>query len=457
MGEKMDKLAHDLEAIFGNRFSQNNAVCDQHGKDESSHASSAPDMVVFPKSTQEVSQLVQRCAQDKIPVIAFGAGTALEGHVNAVQGGVCVGLSKMNKVIAVCPEDQTVTIQAGITREDLNHELRTTGLHFPVDPGANATLGGMAATGASGTTTVRYGAMQANVLAATAVMADGSIVKLGSKARKSSAGYDLLHLLIGSEGTLGIFTELTVRIYGRPETTASAVYAFADLETMVDTVSMAIQMEIPVARLELLDEVAIAGINKYAGLSMTLAPTLITEFHGTHASIDAEVERFKEIADMSGCLDMRVEKDTEEQAKLWRARHAAFYASKMENPNKHGLITDVCVPMSKLAQSIKDARADFKSQDIDTAFVGHVGDGNYHTIIWIDPEDTKSIDTAKGIIHRMGERAIEVGGTCTGEHGIGMGKMDLLAIEHKSSLPFMKTIKQALDPNNILNPGKIFN
>jgi D-lactate dehydrogenase (cytochrome) len=456
MNKILDKLACDLEEIFGSRFSHNKSICEQHGKDESSHPVSPPDMVVYPLSTQEVSQTVKRCAQDKVPVIAFGAGTALEGQVNAVQGGVCIDLSRMNKVINISPDDQSVTIEAGITREALNHELRTTGLHFPVDPGANATLGGMAATGASGTTTVRYGAMQANVLAATAVMADGSIVKLGSHARKTSAGYDLLNLLIGSEGTLGIFTELTVRIHGRPEATATGVYAFENLETMVDAVSAAIQSGLGVARLELLDEMAIAGINKYAGLHLMVAPTLITEFHGTPASIEADTACFKDIADMSGCLDVRMETGIEGQAKIWRARHAVFYASKMENPNRYGLITDVCVPISKLAQSIKDARADFKKHGIEPAFVGHVGDGNYHTIIWVDPDDLASIKTAKGIVHRMGERAISVGGTCTGEHGIGMGKIDLLAIEHETSLPFMRVIKQALDPNNILNPGKLF-
>lgn len=452
----MERIVRDLKDIFGNRFSQNKTICEQHGNDESSHPVSPPDMVVFPISTLEVSQIVKRCAQDKVPVIAFGAGTGLEGQVNAVKGGVCIDLSKMCKVISISPDDQTVTIEAGITRETLNYELRTTGLHFPVDPGANATLGGMAATGASGTTTVRYGAMQANVLAATVVMADGSIVKLGSCAPKTSAGYDLLNLLIGSEGTLGIFTELTVRIYGRPEATATGVYAFENLDTMVGTVSAAIQLEIAVARLELIDEVAIVGINKYAGLDMAVAPTLIAEFHGTPESIVGDMARFKDIAEMYGCLDVRMETSIEGQAKIWRGRHAAFYASKMENPNRHGLITDVCVPISKLAQSITDARADFKKHGINTAFVGHVGDGNYHTIVWIDPDDIVSIETAKGIIHRMGIRAIAVGGTCTGEHGIGIGKMDLLAIEHKTSLPFMRAIKQALDPDNILNPEKLF-
>ncbi len=450
-----ESLEQTLHAFLGDRLNTSAAVREQHGHDESFHETAAPDMVAFARDTDEVSQIVKACAATKTPVIAFGAGTALEGHVNAVHGGVCIDLSQMNAVLEVRPEDMDVDVQAGVTRKQLEHELRATGLMFPVDPGADATLGGMAATGASGTTTLRYGAMRENVLAATVVLADGSVVKLGGRARKSSAGYDLLHLIIGSEGTLGIITELTLRLYGRPEVEASGVVAFDTIENMVDAVTLAIQSEIPLARMELMDALAIYAVNEYAGLDNEVAPTLFLEFHGTPASVADDQRRFAEIAGEFGGKGFRASASPEERKKLWRARHEALYAAKAFNPGKKGLITDVCVPVSQLAQSIADTRADFDEHGILAAIVGHVGDGNYHTTLWIEPGDKAALEAAEAAVQRMVKRTLAAGGTCTGEHGIGLGKRGFLAQEHASAMAMMRTIKQALDPDNIMNPGKV--
>ncbi len=452
---EVNALKADLSAFLGDRLSTSQAVREQHGQDESFHPCAAPDLVAFAHNTDEVSRIVKACARHKAPVIAFGAGTSLEGHVNAIMGGVCIDLSQMDKVLSVQGEDLDVTVEAGVRRRQLDEYLRDTGLHFPVDPGADATLGGMAATGASGTTTLRYGAMRENVLAIKAVLADGSIVELGNRARKSSAGYDLLHLLIGSEGTLGIITELTLRLYGRPEVEASGVCAFDSVQNMVDAVTLAIQCEIPLARMELMDELAIYAVNHYAGLENEVAPTLFLEFHGTTASVADDQQRFADIANELGGKGFRASTSPEERKKLWRARHEALYAAKALNPGKKGLITDVCVPISKLAQSIADTRKDFDEHGILAAVVGHVGDGNYHTTLWVEPDDEAALKTAEGAVKRMVERAIAVGGTCTGEHGIGIGKRLFLQQEHPSAMTMMCTIKRALDPDNIMNPGKV--
>ncbi len=451
----VDALAADLREFLGERLSTSAAICEQHGQDESFHPCAPPDLVAFAQSTEDVAQIVKLCARYKAPVIAFGAGTALEGHVNAIHGGVCIDLSPMDAVLEVRAEDMDVTVQAGVRRRQLEEHLRDTGLHFPVDPGADATLGGMAATGASGTTTLRYGAMQENVLTAKVVLADGSIVQVGSRARKSSAGYNLLHLLIGSEGTLGIITELTLRLYGRPEVEASGVCAFDTVQNMVDAVTFAIQSEIPLARMELMDELAIYAVNMYAGLENEVAPTLFLEFHGTPASVADDQKRFAEISQEFGGKGFRAASSPEERKKLWRARHEALYAAKSFNPGKKGLITDVCVPISKLAQSIADTRKDFDEHGILAAVIGHVGDGNYHTTLWVEPGDEAALKTAEGAVTRMVERAIAVGGTCTGEHGIGLGKRLFLQKEHHSAMPMMRAIKKALDPDNIMNPGKV--
>jgi len=451
----LDALSIELGKILGDQLSTSQAIREQHGQDESFHPCAAPDLVAFAHNTEDVSKIVTLCAKYKAPVIAFGAGTALEGHVNAIHGGVCIDLSQMDAVVQVRPEDMDVTVQAGVKRRQLEEYLRDTGLHFPVDPGADATLGGMAATGASGTTTLRYGAMKENVLALKAVLADGSIVELGGRARKSSAGYDLLHLLVGSEGTLGIITELTLRLYGRPEVEASGVCAFDTVQNMVDAVTLAIQCEIPLARMELMDELAIFAVNHYAGLENEVAPTLFLEFHGTEASVADDQRRFAEIADELGGKGFKAATSPEERKKLWRARHEALYAAKALNPGKKGLITDVCVPISQLAQSIADTRQDFDEHGILAAVVGHVGDGNYHTTLWVEPGDEVALKTAEDAVNRMVERAIAAGGTCTGEHGIGLGKRQFLQEEHPSAMAMMRTIKTALDPDNIMNPGKV--
>ncbi len=448
-------LGRALGDAFGERVSRAPAVREQHGRDESAHPPAPPDYVVFARSTEDVAQAVGICADFRAPVIAFGAGTSLEGHVQAIHGGVSIDLAGMDRVIEVRPEDQDVTVEAGITRKALNHWLRDTGLFFPVDPGADATLGGMAATGASGTTTVRYGTMRENVLTAKVVLADGSVVTLGSRARKSSAGYDLLHLLVGSEGTLGIMTELTLRLHGRPEAVAAGVAPFATLEGLVEAVIEAIQCEVPLARIELLDHLAVMAVNAYAGLANTVAPTLFLEFHGSEPTIAHDLARFEEIARAHGCTGFEAATMAEGRAKLWKARHEALYAGRALNPGRIGLITDVCVPISKLAESILATRADLARSGIVAAIVGHVGDGNYHTTLWLDPDDEAGLERARGIIERMAERAIALGGTCTGEHGIGLGKMALLAREHGDSLAMMRAVKRALDPDNILNPGKV--
>ncbi|PHS21890.1 MAG: FAD-binding oxidoreductase [Robiginitomaculum sp.] len=451
----VEAITAELQQLLGDRLSTSQAVRDQHGQDESFHPCAAPDLVAFAHTTEDVAAIVSLCARHKTPIVAFGAGTSLEGHVNAIAGGVCIDLSQMDKVLQVRSEDMDVTVQAGVKRRQLEEYLRDTGLHFPVDPGADATLGGMAATGASGTTTLRYGAMRENVLALKVVMADGSIVELGGRARKSSAGYDLLHLIIGSEGTLGIITELTLRLYGRPEVEASGVCAFDSVQNMVDAVTLAIQCEIPLARMELMDELAIYAVNHYAGLDNEVAPTLFLEFHGTEISVAEDQRRFAEIADELGGKGFKAASSPEARKKLWQARHEALYAAKALNPGKKGLITDVCVPISQLAQSIADTRKDFDEHGIIAAAIGHVGDGNYHTTLWVEPGDDEALKTVIDASRRMVERAIAAGGTCTGEHGIGIGKRLFLQAEHPSAMAMMRTIKQALDPDNIMNPGKV--
>jgi D-lactate dehydrogenase (cytochrome) len=452
----VDAIAADLEGLLGDRITRSKSVRTHHGQDESAYPAVLPDIVAFAQTTEEVAQIVRVCADHACPVIAFGAGTSLEGHIHALQGGVCIDLSAMKAVVEVRAEDMDVTVEAGVTRLQLDAYLRDTGLFFPVDPGADATLGGMAATGASGTTTLRYGAMRENVLAATVVMADGSIVKVGGRARKSSAGYDLMRLMIGSEGTLGIITELTLRLYGRPETTASGVCVFPDISQMVDAVTLAIQSEIPLARMELLDEIVIFAVNMHSGLENEVAPTLFLEFQGTPASVDADIARFEDIAAEFGGTGFQASTSPEERNHLWRARHDALNAGKAFNPGKIGLITDVCVPVSALADCIAQTKMDFDKHGLLAAFVGHVGDGNFHTTIWLEPGDEAALATAQTVIAAMAKRAVAMGGTCTGEHGIGVGKIGYLEGEHPTALPIMKAIKAALDPDNILNPGKIF-
>jgi D-lactate dehydrogenase (cytochrome) len=448
-------LLASLKQLLGDRLSTSAAVCAQHGKDESYHAPHAPDVVAFAHNTDEVAEIVRLCAEYKTPVIAFGTGTSLEGHVAALKGGVCIDLSQMNRVLRVGAEDLDATVEAGVTRKQLNEYLRDTGLFFPIDPGADASLGGMAATRASGTNAVRYGTMRENVLSLTVVLADGRVIRTASRARKSAAGYDLTRLFVGSEGTLGIITEVTVRLYGIPEAISAAVCAFPTIAAAVDTVIETIQSGVPVARIELLDEAQIDAINKYSKLDHKIAPTLFFEFHGSDAGVAEQVESVKALAAEHGGDDFRWATSPEERSKLWQARHDAYYAALALRPGSKGWPTDVCVPISRLAECIGETKRDLAQSSIPSALAGHVGDGNFHLIFMIDPQAPEEIAEASRLNDRMVARALAMEGTCTGEHGIGYGKMDFLEAEHGGAVSVMRSIKRALDPNDILNPGKI--
>jgi D-lactate dehydrogenase (cytochrome) len=444
-----------LRQRLGDRLSTSAAVCEQHGKDESYHAPHAPDAVAFVRSTEEVAEIVSLCAKHKTPVIAFGTGTSLEGHVAALRGGVCIDLSQMNRVLRVNAEDLDATVEAGVTRKQINEYLRDTGLFFPIDPGADASLGGMAATRASGTNAVRYGTMRENVLSLTVVLADGRVIRTARRARKSAAGYDLTRLFVGSEGTLGIITEVTVRLYGIPEAISAAVCAFPTIAAAVDTVILTIQSGVPVARIELLDEAQIDAINKYSNLNHQVAPTLFFEFHGSEAGVAEQVEMVKAIAAEHGGDDFRWATNAEDRSKLWQARHDAYYAALALRPGSKGWPTDVCVPISRLADCIAETKQDLAQSSIPSALAGHVGDGNFHLIFMIDPQRPEEIAEASRLNDRMVARALAMEGTCTGEHGVGYGKIDFLDAEHGEAVEVMRSIKRALDPDDILNPGKI--
>ena len=444
-----------LRQLLGDRVSTSAAVCAQHGKDESYHAPHAPDAVAFAQSTEEVAAIVSLCAEHKTPVIAFGTGTSLEGHVAALKGGVCIDLSQMNRILRVGAEDLDATVEAGVTRKQLNEYLRDTGLFFPIDPGADASIGGMAATRASGTNAVRYGTMRENVLSLTVVLADGRVIRTASRARKSAAGYDLTRLFVGSEGTLGIITEVTVRLYGIPEAISAAVCAFPTIAAAVDTVILTIQSGVPVARIELLDEAQIDAINEYSKLDHKVAPTLFFEFHGTAAGVAEQVETVKAIAAEQDGDDFRWATSPEERSRLWQARHDAYYAALALRPGSKGWPTDVCVPISRLAECIAETKRDLAQSSIPSALAGHVGDGNFHLIFMIDPQCPDEIAEASRLNDRMVNRALAMEGTCTGEHGIGYGKMDFLIAEHGEAVSVMRSIKKALDPDGIMNPGKI--
>ena len=444
-----------LRQLLGDRLSTAAAVCAQHGKDESYHAPHAPDAVAFARTTEEVAAIVTLCARHAAPVIAFGTGTSLEGHVAALKGGVCIDLSQMNRILRVNAEDLDATVEAGVTRKQLNEYLRDTGLFFPIDPGADASLGGMAATRASGTNAVRYGTMRDNVLSLTVVLADGRVIRTARRARKSAAGYDLTRLFVGSEGTLGVITEVTVRLYGIPEAISAAVCAFPTIAAAVDTVIETIQSGVPVARIELLDEAQIDAINKYSKLDHRVAPTLFFEFHGSPAGVAEQVETVKAIAGEQGGDDFRWATSPEERSKLWQARHDAYYAALALRPGSKGWPTDVCVPISRLAECIAETKRDLAQSSIPCALAGHVGDGNFHLIFMIDPGSQKELEEASFLNDRMVARALAMEGTCTGEHGIGFGKMDFLISEHGEAVSVMRNIKLALDPKNIMNPGKI--
>jgi D-lactate dehydrogenase (cytochrome) len=446
----------ELKTRFGERLSTSNGVRDHHGKDESWHHPHRPDAVVFPNNTEEVAEIVRICAQYGTPVIAYGTGTSLEGNVIPHLGGVVVDLMNMNQVLRVNAEDLDVTVQARVTRKQLNEYIRDQGLFFPIDPGADASLGGMAATRASGTNAVRYGTMRENVLALTVVLADGRIIKTSRRSRKSAAGYDLTRLFVGSEGTLGIITEVTLRLYGIPEAMAAAVCSFDSIEGAVQTVIQTIQLGIPVARIELLDDVQMDSVNKFSKLNYPVKDTLFVEFHGTEAGVKEQAELVQSIAAEHGGGEFKWATKPEERTHLWTARHDVTYANKALRPGCEIWATDVCVPISRLAECILETKKDLKSSFLIAPLVGHVGDGNFHLGFLINRDDPKELAEAERLNERLVHRALAMDGTCTGEHGIGLGKMKFLTAEHGEAVGVMRQIKKALDPKNIMNPGKIF-
>ncbi len=450
-----DQIIDELRQVVGERISTAAAVRAHHGKDVSYHAAHDPDAVVFAQSTEEVSEIVRVCARHRVPIVAYGTGTSLEGHIAALDGGVCIDLGRMNDILRVGVEDMDATVEAGVTRKQLNHHLRDTGLFFPIDPGADASLGGMAATRASGTNAVRYGTMRENVLALTVVLADGRVIRTARRARKSSAGYDLTRLFVGSEGTLGVITEVTLRLYGIPEAISVAVCAFATLDDAVATTILTIQSGVPVARIELLDELTVAAVNDYSKLDCAVAPTLFFEFHGSQASVAEQAETVQAIAGDHGGGDFVWTTKTEDRNRLWQARHDAYFAQLALDPAKQGFVTDVCVPISRLAECITETQKDLERSTIVAPLVGHVGDGNFHLVYLIDPENPKEVAEAKRLNERMVMRALAMDGTCTGEHGIGYGKLDFLVAEHGEAVSVMRLIKRALDPDNLMNPGKV--
>ena len=445
-----------LRELLGERVSTVNSVLQQHGRGESWHPVQAPDAVCFAQSNEEVAQIVRLCAASSIPVIAYGTGTSLEGQVQAVNGGICIDLSQMDQVLEVNAEDLDCRVQAGVTRRQLDQYLRDTGLFFPIDPGADTSIGGMTATRASGTNAVRYGTMRENVMALTVVTASGEIIKTGTRARKSSAGYDLTRLFVGSEGTLGIITEITLRLYGLSEAISAAIVAFPDVRSAADATIQTIQMGIPVARIELVDRGYMAAINNYSKTDYPELDTLFLEFHGTTAGVAEQVRMFEEISQEFGASGFQWAEQEEDRSRLWRARHDAYYAGLAVTPGSLGYVTDVCVPISRLADCIAETQTDIASTGLFAPIIGHVGDGNFHSTIFIEPDNKAMFEAALALDKRLVQRALDMGGTCTGEHGIGMGKLKHMRNEHgDGAIATMQAIKQALDPQNIMNPGKV--
>jgi D-lactate dehydrogenase (cytochrome) len=454
--ESKSALLAALGVRFGERLSLSQALREQHANTLTWLKREPPDAVLFAESEAEVAEVVKLCAEARVPVIPFGTGTSLEGHVNAPFGGISLDLSRMNRILAVHEADLDCVVEPGVTRKALNDHLRDTGLFFPVDPGADASLGGMAATRASGTNAVRYGTMRDAVLGLSAVLADGSIVKAGGRARKSSAGYDLTRLMVGSEGTLGVITSLTLKLYGIPETILSAVCPFASIEGACNATIAALQIGLPLARIELLDEVQLRACNAYSHLALPESPTLFLEFHGTPASAREQVEAFAAIARAEGGGEFRWADRQEDRTKLWQARHDAYWAARGLRPGAEVLSTDVCVPISALAACVTATRQDIDRLGLLAPIVGHVGDGNFHVMPLIDSANPEERRKVQAFLDRLVERALAFGGTCTGEHGIGQGKINYLTAEHGPGVSAMIAIKKALDPLNILNPGKIF-
>jgi D-lactate dehydrogenase (cytochrome) len=452
-----EALLSRLRDLVGDRLSTGAAVRDHHSRGESHHDAVVPDAVVFPTSTEEVQAIVAACAEYRCPMTPFGAGSSLEGHVIPVHGGISIDMTRMNRIVRLSVDDLDVTVEAGVTRKQLDRHLQSSGLMFPLDPGADATIGGMAATRASGTTAVRYGTMREAVLGLTVVTADGRAVRTGTRARKSSTGYDLTHLFVGAEGTLGIITEVTLRLHGRPEAIAAATCWFDSMEAAVASVITIVQLGIPVARVELLDEVMMDATNRHSRLNRPVAPTLFFEFHGlSDANVDEQALAVAEIVADQGGHDFARAASPEARAALWQARHDVYYAALALRPGSRGWTTDVCVPISRLAECITETQRDVAGSSLIGPLVGHVGDGNFHVMLPVNPEHPEDIAEAHRVTDRLVERALAMDGTCSGEHGVGLGKMRFLEAEHGlAALDVMRTIKQALDPLNLMNPGKI--
>jgi D-lactate dehydrogenase (cytochrome) len=451
----VDAIA-ELKQLLGARASDAAAVREHHSQGESYHLPAAPDVVCFPQTTEEVVAIVRVSQAHGLAVVPYGAGSSLEGHVHAVRGGITIDLREMNRVLRVSAEDLDATVEAGVTRLQLAKALRTTGLMFPIDPGADATIGGMTATRASGTTAVRYGTMRENVLGVTAVLADGTVVRTGTRARKSSAGYDLTRLFVGSEGTLGVITEITLRLHPIPEAVSAAVTAFDSIQGAVDTVIATIQLGIPVARIELLDETQLDAINRYSKCSYPVAPTIFFEFHGdSEDHVARQAEAVEALAAERGSRGFTWATRLEDREKLWQARHQALYAALALRPGSRAWTTDVCVPISRLTDCIVETQADNVDAPFPICLVAHAGDGNFHLLYILDPASESELAVARELNERLVTRALAMGGTCTGEHGVGYGKMKYLEAEHGAGLDVMRAIKRALDPDNRMNPGKI--
>jgi D-lactate dehydrogenase (cytochrome) len=445
-----------LKQLLGARAADSDAVRDHHSHGESYHTPARPDVVCLPQTTGEVAEILRVSARFQLPVVAFGAGTSLEGHVHAIHGGITIDLREMNRVVRVSADDLDATVEAGVTRLQLNKALANTGLAFPVDPGADATIGGMTATRASGTTAVRYGTMRENVLGLTVVVADGTVIRTGTRARKSSAGYDLTRLFVGSEGTLGVITEVTLRLHPRPEAVSAAVCSFDSIQGAVETVIATIQLGVPVARIELLDEIQLDAVNRYSKTSYPVAPTLFFEFHGDHDRHVAEqAETVQALAADRGGHAFQWASRLEDRERLWQARHDALYAALALRPGSRGWTTDVCVPISRLADCVVETKHDTRGAPFPVCLVSHAGDGNFHLIYVLDPANSAELAEASRLNERMVMRALSMGGTCSGEHGVGFGKMKFLEAEHGAALDVMRTIKRALDPENRMNPGKM--
>ncbi|MCD8494382.1 MAG: FAD-binding protein [Burkholderiaceae bacterium] len=450
------EMVQAFEARFGKRFSQAMPVREHHGRDESPFPNMLPDAVVFAESTDDVVFVVKACSQHGVPLIPYGSGSSLEGHLLAIEGGISLDVSAMNKIVSLNTEDLTVTVQPGMTRKQLNEQLRDTGLFFPIDPGADASIGGMASTRASGTNAVRYGTMRENVLGLEVVTAQGKVVRTARRARKSSAGYDLTRIFVGSEGTLGVITEVTVRLYPQPEAVSAAVCHFPTMQHAVAAVIQTIQMGVPVARVELMDSNAVRASNAYSHLTLRETPLLLFEFHGSQAAVQEQAQLVQEIARDHEGMDFEWANLPEERNRLWTARHNAYFAGLQLRPGCRASTTDVCVPISRLAECIDGASQLLAKASFPFTIVGHVGDGNFHVLMLLDPEDPKEWDESEQLNHALVEMALSVDGTCTGEHGIGLHKLGFMHEEHgEAALELMWALKRAYDPGNILNPGKV--